>query len=93
MGRDFSLVDVVGHGCSKGSALRHWAESRGITAGEVMAVGDNLNDLEMLEYAGRAVVMGNGLEELRCRGWAVTDSNDEAGVARAIETFVLDGSR
>jgi hydroxymethylpyrimidine pyrophosphatase-like HAD family hydrolase len=87
--RDFSLVDVVRHGCSKGSALRQWAESRGFTRAEVMAVGDNLNDLEMLEYAGQPVVMGNALPELRCRGWAVTTSNDEAGVARAIEEYVL----
>ena len=58
-----------------------------------MAVGDNLNDLEMLEYAGRPVVMGNGLAELRSgRGWAVTASNDEAGVARAIDTYVLGGA-
>jgi hydroxymethylpyrimidine pyrophosphatase-like HAD family hydrolase len=89
--RDFSLVDVVRHGCSKGSTLRQWAESRGHSPAEVMAVGDNLNDLEMLQYAGTPVVMGNGLEELRCRGWAVTASNDDAGVARAIEEYVLDG--
>jgi hydroxymethylpyrimidine pyrophosphatase-like HAD family hydrolase len=54
-----------------------------------MAVGDNMNDLEMLEYAGCPVVMGNGLEVLKRRGWPVTASNDEAGVARAIETFVF----
>jgi len=90
LSRDFSLVDVVGPGCSKGSALEQWAATRGLTRAEVMAVGDNLNDLEMLEYAGRPVVMGNGLAELRSgRGWAVTASNDEAGVARAIDTYVL----
>ena len=51
-----------------------------------MAVGDNLNDLEMLEFAGRPVVMGNALDELKTRGWAVTATNDEAGVARAYST-------
>ncbi len=89
LGRDFSLVDVVRSGCSKGSTLSDWAASRGYTAAEVMAVGDNLNDLQMLEFAGVAVVMGNGLEELKARGWAVTATNDDAGVARAIETFVF----
>ena len=87
--RDFSLVDVVRAGCSKGSTLGRWAASRGYDPSEVMAVGDNLNDLEMLEFAGRPVVMGNGVGELKARGWAVTGSNDEAGLASAIETFVL----
>lgn len=88
--RDFSLVDIVKAGCSKGSALREWAFIRGVPRENVMAVGDNLNDLPMLEFAGRPVLMGNALAELKARGWAVTASNDEAGVARAIETFVLD---
>jgi Cof subfamily protein (haloacid dehalogenase superfamily) len=90
--RDFSLVDVVRAGCSKGTALREWSERQGLRPHEVMAVGDNLNDLQMLEFAGIPVVMGNGLAELKARGWAVTASNDEAGVARAIETFILAGS-
>lgn len=88
--RDFSLVDIVRAGCSKGSALREWAAMRGVARDGVMAVGDNLNDLPMLEFAGTPVLMGNALGELKARGWAVTSTNDEAGVARAIETFVLD---
>jgi hydroxymethylpyrimidine pyrophosphatase-like HAD family hydrolase len=87
--RDFSLVDVVQSGCSKGTALADWAARRGLAASEVMAVGDNLNDLEMLEFAGTPVVMANALPELKARGWAATASNDDAGVARAIETFVF----
>jgi Cof subfamily protein (haloacid dehalogenase superfamily) len=88
--RDFSLVDVVQAGCSKGSALRAWAARQGLSSNEVMAVGDNLNDLEMLEFAGVPVVMGNGVPDLKARGWALTATNDNAGVASAIETFVLD---
>jgi Cof subfamily protein (haloacid dehalogenase superfamily) len=87
--RDFSLVDVIHAGCSKGSALREWAARRGVPPEAVMAVGDNLNDLPMLEFAGTPVVMGNGLGELKARGWHVTATNDRDGVARAIETFVL----
>jgi hydroxymethylpyrimidine pyrophosphatase-like HAD family hydrolase len=90
--RDFSLVDVVQAGCSKGMALREWSERQGYRREEVMAMGDNLNDLEMLEFAGRPVLMGNALPELKARGWAVTATNDDEGVARAIETFVLGGA-
>ena len=87
--RDFSLVDVVREGCTKGTALKAWADRRGLAPEQVMAVGDNLNDLEMLEYAGRPVLMGNALPELKARGWTTTGSNDDAGVSEAIETFVL----
>lgn len=83
--RDFSLVDIIREGCSKGAALREWAAARAIDPGAVMAIGDNLNDLQMLEFAGHPVLMGNAVPELKARGWAVTSTNDEAGVARAIE--------
>ena len=56
--RDFSLVDVVRAGCSKGTALREWSERRGFRRDEVMAMGDNLNDLQMLEFAGTPVADG-----------------------------------
>ncbi len=90
--RDFSLVDVVRAGCSKGSALRAWTERRGFSSADVMAMGDNLNDLQMLEFAGTPVLMGNALPELKSRGWPVTATNDEAGVAQAIERYILKGS-
>jgi Cof subfamily protein (haloacid dehalogenase superfamily) len=90
--RDFSLVDIVTAGCSKGSALRAWASERGFTRDEVMAMGDNLNDLQMLEFAGTAVLMENALPELKARGWAVTGSNNDGGVAQAIDRYVLAGS-
>jgi len=87
--RDFSLVDVVRAGCSKGSALAAWATSRGLTREEVMAVGDNLNDLQMLEFAGTPVLMGNAVAELKAHGWPVTVGNDDAGVAHALETHLF----
>jgi Cof subfamily protein (haloacid dehalogenase superfamily) len=90
--RDFSLVDVVTAGCSKGSALRAWAAERGFARDEVMAIGDNLNDLQMLEFAGTAVLMGNALPELKAWGWPVTGSNNEGGVAQAIDRYVLHSS-
>ena len=90
--RNFSLVDVVRRGCSKGSALQAWSERRGFRRSEVMAIGDNLNDVQMLEFAGTPVVMGNGLSELKARGWPVTGRHDEGGVAQAIMRYVLNGS-
>jgi Cof subfamily protein (haloacid dehalogenase superfamily) len=83
--RDLSIVDVLNQGCSKGHALERWAKYRGIAREEVMAIGDNYNDVEMLAFAGRPFIMGNASQELRDRGWAVTLNNDESGVAAAIE--------
>lgn len=84
-GRDLSIVDVLNQGCSKGHALERWANYRGIPREQVMAIGDNYNDIEMLAFAGLPFIMGNASEELRGKGWAVTRSNDQNGVAAAIE--------
>ena len=86
--RDLSIVDVLNRGCSKGHALERWANYRGIPREAVMAIGDNYNDIEMLAFAGVPFIMGNASEELRGRGWAVTLSNDENGVAAAIEQIL-----
>ena len=83
--RDFSLLDIIAGGCSKGSALADWSRRLALEPAEVMAVGDNLNDLEMLEFAGRPIVMGNAVAELRGRGWPVTATHDECGLADVVE--------
>jgi hypothetical protein len=83
--RDLSMIDVLNAGCSKGHALERWAAHRGYRREEVMAIGDNHNDVEMLEFAGHPVIMGNACEELRNRGWQVTESNGDCGVAAAVE--------
>jgi len=83
--RDLSMIDVLNAGCSKGHALERWAAHRGYGREEVMAVGDNHNDVEMLEFAGYPVIMGNACEELRNRGWTVTRGNDECGIAAAVD--------
>jgi Cof subfamily protein (haloacid dehalogenase superfamily) len=88
--RDFSLVDVNAAGCSKGTTLARWAAEQGCRREEVMAVGDNLNDLEMLDFAGTAVVMGNAADVVkRARSFYVTGTNDEGGLADAIRRFAL----
>jgi len=86
--RDLSMIDVLNGGCSKGHALERWASHRGYGRKEVMAIGDNHNDVEMLEFAGHPVIMGNACEELRGRGWAVTRGNDQGGVAAAVDLVV-----
>ena len=83
--RDLSMIDVLNADCSKGHALERWAKHRGYRREEVMAVGDNHNDVEMLEFAGHPVIMGNACGELLARGWTVTRSNDACGVAAAVE--------
>jgi Cof subfamily protein (haloacid dehalogenase superfamily) len=83
--RDLSMIDVLNRGCSKGHALERWARHRGFHRDQVMAVGDNHNDVEMLEFAGHPVIMGNACEELRARGWRITLGNEACGVAAALE--------
>jgi Cof subfamily protein (haloacid dehalogenase superfamily) len=87
--KDFAMIDVVNPVCTKGSSLAEWAALRGFSREEVMAIGDNHNDLEMLTFAGVPVVMGNGVPELKAYGWHETGTNDENGVALAIEEFAL----
>jgi len=87
--RNISIFDIMNQGCTKGRALKFWANRCGIPASDIMALGDNFNDLEMLEFAGLPVVMGNHIEGLRRSGWEMTAACDESGVACAIERFVL----
>lgn len=89
--RDLSLVDVLDRGCNKGTALARWAQRAGFGSTQVMAIGDNWNDCEMLEWVGLPVLMGNSSDELKQRGWALTDSSDDDGVAHAIEKYLLRG--
>jgi Cof subfamily protein (haloacid dehalogenase superfamily) len=83
--RDLTIVDVLNRGCSKGHAVERWARHRGISREQVMAIGDNYNDVEMLAFAGRPFIMGNACDELKAQGWPVTLSSDQSGVAAAIE--------
>jgi Cof subfamily protein (haloacid dehalogenase superfamily) len=86
--RDLLMIDVLNAGCSKGDALSRWAAHRGFRPEQVMAIGDNHNDVEMLEFAGYPVIMGNACAELRGRGWKVTLGNDSCGVAAALAEVV-----
>ena len=92
--QDFALVDVLHPAVSKGVGVAAVADEYGFQTEEVMAVGDNFNDLEMLAFAGTSVVMGNAETDLRdslsaIRDFHVTATNDQDGVAEAIEKFIL----
>lgn len=88
--KDFALLDIVHPQASKGVGVAAAAAELGLSSAEVMAVGDNLNDLEMLEFAGTGVVMQNAEPSLRGRsGLHATATNDDDGVADAIERFIL----
>lgn len=90
--RNLCLLDALTKDCSKGHAVERWATHRGIRAAEIMAIGDNFNDIEMLDVAGIPFVMANASPEMKQRGYMETASNDECGVATAIEQ-VLAGAR
>ncbi len=87
--RDLSILDLLPRGVSKGWALERLAAHLGVDRKETMAIGDNWNDVDMLEWAGQAVIMGNAAQELRTmakmRGWKQAPPNDEDGVAVVLE--------
>jgi Cof subfamily protein (haloacid dehalogenase superfamily) len=90
--RDLSILDLLPPGVSKGWALARLAERLGVHRFETMAIGDNWNDLDMLEWAGQGILMGNAAGELRAlaklRGWKQAPPNDEDGVAVILERIL-----
>jgi Cof subfamily protein (haloacid dehalogenase superfamily) len=90
--RDLSILDLLPPGVSKGWALERLAARMGIDRKETMAIGDNWNDVDMLEWAGQSVLMGNASFELRSmarmRGWKQAPPNDQDGVAVVLEAAV-----
>lgn len=90
--RDLAILDLLPAGISKGWALDRLAARLGVDRRETMAIGDNWNDVEMLEWAGQAVVMGNAALELRSlaklRGWRQAPSSDDDGVAVVLEKAI-----
>jgi Cof subfamily protein (haloacid dehalogenase superfamily) len=90
--RDLSILDLLPQGVSKGWALERLAERLGIDRKETMAIGDNWNDVDMLEWAGQGVMMGNAAQQLRTmakmRGWKQAPPNNQQGVAAVLEAAV-----
>ena len=86
------ILDVLHPAVGKASAVAFLQQRYGVAAEETLAIGDNWNDREMLEQAGRGFVMGGADLELRGLGLPVLPTSDEDGVAVAIETCVLLGA-
>jgi len=90
--RDISILDLLPPGVSKASALQKLANLLGVERKETMAIGDNWNDVDMLEWAGQGVMMGNAAQELRTmaktRGWKQAPPNDQDGVAVVLEAAI-----
>ncbi|WP_430609916.1 sugar-phosphatase [Enterococcus sp. DIV0876] len=83
------FLEVLNKKAHKGAAVKKLAEHLGIDQSEVMAIGDNENDLTMVEYAGIGVAMGNATENVRNMADIITASNEEDGVAKVINEYVL----
>ena len=85
-----AFIGLANPEVSKREPLRFLAEQKKIDRAEIIAIGDNYNDLEMLEFAGVGVVMENAVPALKQMEFHVTASNDEDGVAKALEKFVFE---
>jgi Cof subfamily protein (haloacid dehalogenase superfamily) len=83
------MMEILPGGASKGKAMRTLIQEMGIPAEQVMAMGDGENDMDLIKFAGWGVAVGNAYEGLKAIANAVVASNDDDGVAEAIEKFVL----
>ncbi|WP_165423683.1 HAD family hydrolase [Ktedonosporobacter rubrisoli] len=84
---------IMHAGCTKASGVKALAQHLGIPAEQTMAIGDNNNDIEMLQATGWGVAMGQAPEEVKAAANAITGSNTEDGVAQAIERYILGSER
>lgn len=84
-----NTFDICADQVSKASAIERYASENDIKPSEIICFGDNYNDMDMLQYAGLGITVANGVEELKAAADYVTDSNNENGVAKAIEKFVF----
>ncbi|KAE9625288.1 Cof-type HAD-IIB family hydrolase [Aeromonas veronii] len=82
-------VELVQPGCSKGNRLAQWAASEGIAMKQVVAFGDNNNDISMFERVGLAVAMGNAAPQIQSHAHRVTADHNEDGIALALQRWVL----
>ena len=82
-------VDIARKGNSKGRRLQEWVESQGMTMKDVMAFGDNHNDISMLSAAGLGVAMGNAADEVKAHADLIIPDNTQPGIAQAIHRHIL----
>lgn len=82
-------IEITRKGVSKGKAVEILAAFYGLKREEILVIGDSINDLSMIEFAGIGIAMGNALDIVKERADYITDSNDNEGVAKAINKFIL----
>ncbi|MDR7870596.1 MAG: Cof-type HAD-IIB family hydrolase [Tissierellaceae bacterium] len=82
-------LEVMDSYVSKGNSLEYLCSHLNISSHEVIAIGDNENDISMIDFAGLGVAMGNGVEKVKSVADIVTSTNDEDGVAKVIEKYIL----
>lgn len=80
-------LEIMPEGADKGGGLQILAGRLGIIREEVMALGDQFNDLAMIKWAGKGIAMGNAIDEVKQAAFGVTDSNEEDGVGKAIAKY------
>jgi hypothetical protein len=85
-------LELLSNQANKGEGVKALAEHLHLTADQVMAIGDQANDLAMINFAGTGVAMGNATDEIKAASQFVTKTNMEDGVAVAIQTLVLDAA-
>lgn len=83
------MLDIMSKGVTKGNAIKSLAQSLGVELEEVIAIGDNENDISMIKYAGLGVAMGNAEDKVKRVSDFVTDTNDNHGVSKVIKEFML----
>lgn len=82
-------IEINAHGISKGNGVKILAEHYGIKREEIICIGDNENDISMIEYAGLGIAMGNAIDKLKDKANYITDTNINDGVRKALEKFIL----
>lgn len=85
----FDNFEICGHNVTKGNAVKRFAESMNIKRDEIICIGDNLNDMSMIDYAGLGVAMKNADEAVKKAADVITTSNDDDGVGRVLEKYCL----
>lgn len=85
---DRVLIDVMNKGITKGRAVKLYAEKKGIKKEEIIAIGDNHNDISMIEYAGLGIAMGNAEEDVKKVSKYVTEDCDSNGLAEAVDKIL-----
>lgn len=84
-----TVLEVMSKDCNKGYGVKVLADKLGIKKDEIICIGDQANDIEMITYAGLGIAMGNAIDELKGIAQYITSDNDNDGVAKAIEKFIL----